>query len=340
MHTFQTFWYGDEISPYEAMCFRSFLDHGHAFHVYTYTPDLRVPDGVNVRDASEIISKDRYFVYETGPGRGSHAAFSNLFRYKLLAERGGWWVDADVVCLSDNIPQFTQFFCYQEEGIINGAVLHFARNDDVVLRCLEETLKFGTRVEWGQIGPQLISRVVAELGRAHHALPATVAYPVHYRAAFDLLRPAKEKELIGRIGQAKFLHLWNEMLRRELIDKWMLPPKGSLVRTIADRHQVEGWRGEYSAGLLEQWLAAQGQIKSLNHELTLRTTQLDGVRNELACRSAELATLYAQASKLLTSPTRLWKQLNYRLFFGRQCARRRADKLIAKAIHAPRVREG
>ena len=33
------------------------------------------------------------------PDSGSLAAFSNLFRYKLLLERGGWWVDTDVICL-------------------------------------------------------------------------------------------------------------------------------------------------------------------------------------------------------------------------------------------------
>ena len=29
----------------------------------------------------------------------TNSGFSNFFRYKLLLERGGWWVDADMVCL-------------------------------------------------------------------------------------------------------------------------------------------------------------------------------------------------------------------------------------------------
>ena len=29
----------------------------------------------------------------------SYAGFSNYFRYTLLLERGGWWVDTDLICL-------------------------------------------------------------------------------------------------------------------------------------------------------------------------------------------------------------------------------------------------
>ncbi len=32
-------------------------------------------------------------------GYDTYAGFSNFFRYKLLLDRGGWWVDADTICL-------------------------------------------------------------------------------------------------------------------------------------------------------------------------------------------------------------------------------------------------
>src|SRR5262249_54280435 len=45
-------------------------------------------------------SQDKVFVYQAeGFGKGSPSAFSNYFRYKLLAEKGGWWIDTDVVRL-------------------------------------------------------------------------------------------------------------------------------------------------------------------------------------------------------------------------------------------------
>jgi hypothetical protein len=78
-HVFQSFWFGETVSPYEKMCFRSFLNQGHAFHLYTYSPRLEVPRGVQLRDAAELFDRSEYFVYERGRGAGSHAAFSLAF---------------------------------------------------------------------------------------------------------------------------------------------------------------------------------------------------------------------------------------------------------------------
>ena len=101
-HRFQSFWYGGGLSPYEFLCLKSFIDCGHAFDLYTYDPDLAVPAGVQVRDASELIDRSEVFVYQPeGFGKGSPSAFSNLFRSKLMVEKGGWWTDTDVVCLTD-----------------------------------------------------------------------------------------------------------------------------------------------------------------------------------------------------------------------------------------------
>jgi len=52
-----------------------------------------------VIDGNQIIPEHEAFTYKNGPGSGSYSAFSNLFRYKLLAQKGGWWIDMDMVCL-------------------------------------------------------------------------------------------------------------------------------------------------------------------------------------------------------------------------------------------------
>lgn len=53
VHTFQTFWWGSALSPYEMFCLKSFVDHGHKVHLYTFDPQLDVPDGVLICDASK-----------------------------------------------------------------------------------------------------------------------------------------------------------------------------------------------------------------------------------------------------------------------------------------------
>jgi hypothetical protein len=96
----QMLWIG-ELSKLERMALASFVANGHIVHLYAYDELAGVPAGVQVIDAREILPEERIFRYgpEAGAGEGSLANFANLFRYKLLYERGGWWVDADVVCL-------------------------------------------------------------------------------------------------------------------------------------------------------------------------------------------------------------------------------------------------
>ena len=48
----------------------------------------------------------------------SYAGFSNYFRYKLLLERGGWWVDLDTVCLKPF--DFDDEFVFSSEQDVDG----------------------------------------------------------------------------------------------------------------------------------------------------------------------------------------------------------------------------
>jgi hypothetical protein len=244
-HKFQSFWHGGPLSPYECVCLRSFLDHGHDFELYTYDPALSVPTGVRLRDAAEFIAESEVFTYQEGFGKGSPSAFSNLFRYKLLIERGGWWVDTDVVCLTKQIPHVTEFFAYQDTTLVNSAIIYFGRNHPIMLQCWDEAAKLGRTVEWGQTGPRLLTRVLKERHYIDRALPPEICYPIHYDRAADLLRPGAADTLASQIGPALFLHLWNALLTSNGQQKTLLPPKGSLLRQLAEKHPANGWAGEY-----------------------------------------------------------------------------------------------
>ena len=99
-------WIGSTLSKMELLTLRSFIRHGHEFHLWIYDKiETPLPKGVIVEDANQIISKRKIIKKantdpETGVGKGSFSSpFSDLFRYKLLYEKGGYWVDMDVTCL-------------------------------------------------------------------------------------------------------------------------------------------------------------------------------------------------------------------------------------------------
>jgi hypothetical protein len=304
--TFQSFWWGARLTPYEWLCLLSFVRNGHAFKLYSFDSSLSVPPGVTVCDASEIFSEKEFFVYSEEPGQGSPSAFSNIFRYKLLVEKGGWWVDTDVVCLSAEFPAYKRFFAFQDATIVNGAVLYFQPYDQIMIRCLEEALVLGKKVRWGESGPFLLTRVLSELGALHLAQEAQICYPLLYTEALDALRPQMLLPTSERLTGSLFLHLWNEIIRRHGISKKALPPKGSLLRLLIDQYEVEGWEGEYNGEaidniirLMEQPLksdqSACSDLRSHNEKLEAACRELERQKNEILSSRSWRATKYLRA---------------------------------------------
>ncbi|HXA14200.1 MAG TPA: glycosyltransferase [Opitutaceae bacterium] len=99
-------WIGPTLSKMELLTIKSFLRHGHEFHLWVYDKiQTPLPKELILEDANKIIPKKRIIKKadtdpETGVGKGSFSSpFSDLFRYKLLYEKGGYWVDMDITCL-------------------------------------------------------------------------------------------------------------------------------------------------------------------------------------------------------------------------------------------------
>src|SRR5690606_9502875 len=86
----KSFWLGNRLPLLQVLSLQSFIAHGHEYHLYVYDPIENAPEGVVLCDASKILPRQSVFTYQKGFGKGSYSAFSNLFRYKLLLEHGGW----------------------------------------------------------------------------------------------------------------------------------------------------------------------------------------------------------------------------------------------------------
>jgi hypothetical protein len=311
-HRFQSFWWGEPLSPYQWLCLKSFADFGHGFDLYTFDPQTSVPSDVRVCDAAEIAARNEFFVGEDALGKWAPATFSNVFRYKLLVEKGGWWVDTDVVCLSDNIPDCVQFIARQDDDLVDCAVMHFAPQHPVMIRCLELAAGMGRSARPLDSGPRLLTRMLQEHGQMDRVLAASVCYPVHYYDALDVLRPSKLGRIAARLGGSLFLHLWNSMLTHSGVRKTYLPPKGSMLRHLVEQHQVGGWTGEYDeAGLepfvkahaeLSEQMAANERLEEANEHLEEANERLEtGLSEQMEANErlqAELARRAAEGKRL------------------------------------------
>jgi hypothetical protein len=235
---FSSFWHGGEFPPHCWICLKSFIDHGHNLTLYCYR-DLGVPAGVQIRDAEEILPATSIFYYEKGPGTGSISAFSNVFRYKLLADRGGWWVDVDVLCMSDNLPEQDIAFGWESEQALGTAILKLpighSLSTQLFRSAMDIVTKRGSELEWGEIGPRLFLRLVSECGLLSLASPVSVFYPIEWTEAHLMLLPEQCDALLERTTKSSFLHLWNEVFRRGNFNL-SKPPAGSFLSSIFARY--------------------------------------------------------------------------------------------------------
>ena len=90
----QSLWVGNDLSLLEIYSIRSFLKLGYKFHLYIYDPIKNIPKGVVIKDANEIMPRKLIFTL-----KDAYLPFSDIFRYKMLYEKGNYWVDVDLIAL-------------------------------------------------------------------------------------------------------------------------------------------------------------------------------------------------------------------------------------------------
>jgi hypothetical protein len=214
---FQSLWIGSRLSVMEQLSIRSFLDHGYRFHLYTYQAMENVPQGTTVLRGEEILPANKMFCYRKGYGKGSYAAFSNCFRYKLLLERGGWWTDLDSVCIRS--------LDYNDEHVLGNerapdglcrpaaGMIKAPRGSRLIEYCWEACQKVDLpRVVWGQIGPRLMAEAIRVTGVPVRILDPPAWYPIDYWDVWQLISGA------ALPPDCQAIHLWQSRWRHERLD--------------------------------------------------------------------------------------------------------------------------
>jgi len=241
MASFQTFWHGAKIPTHVALCMKSFILHGHKFHVFTYDENIALPKGVIVKDANDIINEREIFFYKNPDGTNrSVAAFANLFRYELLLKMGGWWVDTDVVCLSDQTPPGEVFLGWQDDVSVCNAIMKLPKRSLLSKELVRRTRVRGSEnLQWGETGPQLLTDVVKKYGFSHLTYPPNFAYPVHWAEFKALVVESEYGKLKDCLAGRPFLHIWNEMFRLNPSNTLNGAEIGSLWHNLAGEIQMD-----------------------------------------------------------------------------------------------------
>ena len=243
----QSLWIGDRLSVMERLCINSFLRNGQPYHLYVYGDVKGVPDGTTLRDARTIIPESEIFLYRE---HRSYAGFSNMFRYKLLLDKGGYWVDTDVVCLrpfafkedfvlarehtrrlvSRAFRRFEYATCWMMKANAGSDVMAFCY--DVASKRDRETLT------WGETGPRLVHKAAHAFGKQDCILPWEAFFPIRATQWRQFIEPSAmvRRKWEGASRTAFGIHLYNEMWRRNGADKDADYPAESIYEVLKRRY--------------------------------------------------------------------------------------------------------
>lgn len=246
-----TLWIGPSLGAVERACLRSIMRQGHSISLYAYEQPAGVPDGVEVRDASEILPKRLIVRHHTG----SVALFSNRFRYELMRRGCGVWVDTDVYLLAPLPGDRLYLFGRCADGVINSCLLRLPPDSPLLPELLapfdEREVpawlppraraaawwRLGTtgrtqiaKMPWGSLGPNAVTAAVRRHGLHDLALPTEVLCSVHWKDARWIHSPFIHVEHVTT-PRTRAIHLYNEIIKGF---KDQPAPAGSFLARLQD----------------------------------------------------------------------------------------------------------
>lgn len=139
-------WVGENpLKKIEILTLKSFVEMGANFYLWNYNNiKQKLPDGVTLKNANEILEEkhifkrpDRMF-FEFGGG--NYVSFSDVFRYKVLYELGGWWSDLDVLCLKP-INEIKDEYWFRFHGVLPavGNIMKCPPKSELMKLCYQKT---------------------------------------------------------------------------------------------------------------------------------------------------------------------------------------------------------
>ena len=206
----QGLWIGSRLSTMERLCVKSFIAHGHEFHLYTYGKVEGLPEGTLVRDALEIMPYINFSKTGTpswGTWNASTVGFSDLFRTELLLKNGGWYVDMDTVCLKPF--NFSEDYVFAAEAPltepirVNTNVIKVPPHSEVMASMKKKYWDSDLKAKWPGVAPEVLTPILSELGMIGWVKPTSVFNPIAHWYVPKFITENPD------YGEAYSIHWWH-----------------------------------------------------------------------------------------------------------------------------------
>jgi hypothetical protein len=219
----QSLWTGPRLSVMEQLSIRSFLHHGHPFHLYTCGHVDDVPAGTVVRSIADILSQselagcDRDDRRREGDDSHHRADAIDAIRYKLLLSRGGWWTDLDCVCVrplefrDDHVLGHTR----EPDGRrrVATALIKAPAGSPLMKYCWERSQRTDCATSaWRDAGPHVLGEALERVPAPVRILEPAAFCPIDYWQVWQLIRERQMPE------RSSAIRLWRSRWQQERLD--------------------------------------------------------------------------------------------------------------------------
>ena len=207
-----TFWHGP-LDELRQTCLRSQIAMGHKVTVYSFDPIPSLPLGVETAAAEAILPYSFSERLRPAESDGSWrdwttVQFSDFFRVRLMAERAGLWLDADVLLLRPvEIDPEKPYLARERPHSVGNSVLYLPPDNPIVAAfhnlmrqtelipdwlSLRHRLAFALRRSRRQhsrlsdlrsaiFGPATMSALVRRFGQVEFVRPKKTFHAVHHK---------------------------------------------------------------------------------------------------------------------------------------------------------------
>jgi hypothetical protein len=228
------FWNG-EMSNLEKNCIKSFVRHGFKVKLWSYNG--LIVEGAESCDASLIL--DESYI-NNNDIKQQHdfisvekckiAAFSDIFRFRLIAKYGGWWFDTDCFCLKD-VGEFTKIKSnhdlvsfYEEKGSIACGVFYLKEDtifSNLIIEEFNQLLEIekGKVSKWTTFGPKFFTNFINKYNLLNGIFDTSHCYSIHWNDVDLMLYPQHVENAIDITKDSLLTHIWTGHFSEKQIDK-------------------------------------------------------------------------------------------------------------------------
>ena len=239
---------------------KSFVDNGYKFHLSTKGPVGNIPDYVEHHDADEIYQQSDI---QSADKRYSNGIYSDIWRIHLLQKTDLMWVDLDVYCLRPIDYDKEYYFGINfKKGTVNNCVLkiprrsvalHLVRNfleaqvpipfwwrksrlDPLLEQIAAGDLPTLNSLPWTTTGPNVLTWALRATGEINNGQNYSRYWHFDSALNHEYLNP--EFDFDYEAKPVRFIHLFGSTKLHLRDDYQGIPPVGSYIQKICDRHNI------------------------------------------------------------------------------------------------------